>query len=133
MADQTAQLYLSVVTLLQPVAQLQRGEGALAEEFILVLGGVSHLVVDVPALGLADAVLHGQLAALLGVQIVLVVGVHGEDDVVPVFAVFLNARHNGVGQRLGPGETQGSGDEIVLIIDDNEYAVHPSSSFKSLS
>ena len=83
--------------------------------------GLGGLAVVLPAGGAPEAVGHGQVPALPGLEIVLKMGVLGVPD--PAGAVGPDPRRDGGVQRLRPGEAQGPVHEVVLIVDDKE-AVH---------
>ena len=86
---QTHQLYLFILLFFADFHQLQRAEGRLFNDDVTCAAGFCGLAVYIPALGIADAVDDGQLLAFLCLQVVLLVGVLGVNDVCVLFLVVL--------------------------------------------
>ena len=82
------------------------------------LDGGIHPVIQFPAGGVLDAVGNRKDAALLGIQVVGLVGVLGYDDfAVKVLDFLTHRRHNG----LGFAGAKSSVHKIFLHIDDNQH------------
>ena len=96
---------------------------------VIVIGaGNGGLTVQLPAPAALDAVGHGQEPALPGGEVVVEVGVPGEQD--PALAVGADLGGDAGVQSLGPGEAQRTVDEVVLIVYYEEIAVHGNSSLE---
>ena len=84
--------------------------------------GLGGLPVQSPAVASLHTVLHRQELPFPGLQIVLLVGVPGEDDMAGGIAPdFLR---NPLIQLLRPREAQGPVYEVVLIVDDEQVLFH---------
>ena len=118
------------IVLLDSLGQFLGTESGLVEvaddtglaEFLLVKG-VGHVLVDVPAIGAFHAVDEREFLSFFGVAIISGVGIPGDKDCVAVEVV--DALDNVADFRLCSRVRKGTVDEVILHVNDNEkFVVH---------
>ena len=117
---------LDLQRLLRALGHQNTGEPVGAEGGLVdngrLLRGLGDRIVELPAVGALDAVLDGQIAALLRVEIVFVMRVACEIDVPRV--VLLHLLHDARNDLLRLLRAERAVDEVVLHINDDENLTH---------